>query len=151
MTAGLAQAFNLTSTYNSLHLVLATEGAAVLAVLGDLHLLDGLPQAGTITSSILAGDSDLLSPLGHRGSQALLLKQGHRSGLVIITVRRAEFLIKQLKNTVSVKVRSSSTPCGCVRSEQETDSEARRRCPVACLVQLYSRTQKLTLLKVDDK
>ena len=51
-------------------------------MLGDLHLLDGLPQAGTITGSILAGDSDLLSPLGHRGSQALLLKQGHRSGRI---------------------------------------------------------------------
>ena len=134
MTAGLAQAFTLTSTYNSLHLVLATEGAAVLAVLGDLHLLDGLPQAGTITGSILAGDSDLLSPLGHRGSQALLLKQGHRSGLVFVTGHTVEFLIKQLKNTVSVKVRSSSTPCGCVRSEQETDSEAGRSCPVTCLV-----------------
>ena len=104
MTAGLAQAFTLTSTYNSLHLVLATEGAAVLAVLGDLHLLDGLPQAGTITGSILAGDSDLLSPLGHRGSQALLLKHGHRSGLAIIIIHMAKFLIKQLKNTVSVKV-----------------------------------------------
>ena len=136
MTAGLAQAFTLTSTYNSLHLVLATEGAAVLAVLGDLHLLDGLPQAGTITGSILAGDSDLLSPLGHRGSQALLLKQGHRSGLVFVTVHTVEFLIKQLKNTVSVKVRSSSTPCGCVRSEQETDFEAGRRCPVTCLVHI---------------
>ena len=69
-------------------------------MLGDLHLLDGLPQAGTITGSILAGDSDLLSPLGHRGSQALLLKQGHRSGLAVITVHTAYFLIKQLKNIV---------------------------------------------------
>ena len=146
MTAGLAQAFRPNFTYNSLHLVLATEGAAVLAVLGDLHLLDRLPQAGTITGSILAGDSDLLSPLGHRGSQALLLKYGHRLGLVVITLHTAEFLIKQLKNTVSVKVRSSSTPCGCVRSEQETDPEAGRRCPVTCLedTALYSSTQKLT-------
>ena len=32
----------------SLHLVLATEGAGVLGVLGDLHLLDGLPQRGSI-------------------------------------------------------------------------------------------------------
>ena len=32
----------------SLHLVLATEGAQVLRVLRDLHLLDGLPQGSTI-------------------------------------------------------------------------------------------------------
>ena len=31
-----------------LHLVLATEGAQVLRVLRDLHLLDGLPQGSTI-------------------------------------------------------------------------------------------------------
>ena len=68
MTAGLAQAFTLTSTYNSLHLILATEGAAVLAVLGDLHLLDGLPQASSVPGAVLAGDPNLLGALGHDGS-----------------------------------------------------------------------------------
>ena len=33
-----------------LHLVLATEGAQVLRVLRDLHLLDSLPQGSTIPS-----------------------------------------------------------------------------------------------------
>ena len=49
----------------SLHLVLATESAQVLAVLGNFHLLDSLPQTGTISGSVLSGDSDLLCSLGH--------------------------------------------------------------------------------------
>jgi len=48
-----------------LHLVLATEGASVLRVLGDFHLLDGLPEAGAVPGAVLAGDSNLLGSLGH--------------------------------------------------------------------------------------
>ena len=55
--------------YLSLHLVLSAEGAVVFAVLGDFHLLDSLPQAGTITGTILSGDSDLLGSLSHRASR----------------------------------------------------------------------------------
>merc|ERR1719245_2146531 len=49
----------------SLHLVLATEGAAVLGMLADLHLLDSLPEAGSIPGAVLASNSDLLGALGH--------------------------------------------------------------------------------------
>ena len=49
----------------SLHLVLPAESAEKLAVLRDLHLLDSLPEAGTITGSVLPGDSNLLGSLGH--------------------------------------------------------------------------------------
>ena len=48
-----------------LHLVLATEGAQVLRVLRDLHLLDGFPQAGSVPGAVLAGDPNLLCSLGH--------------------------------------------------------------------------------------
>ena len=47
------------------HLVLAAEGAGVLGVLGDLHLLHGLPQGGSVPGAVLTGDSDLLGALGH--------------------------------------------------------------------------------------
>ena len=56
---------DIISTYNSFHLVLSTEGAVVFAVLGDLHLLDGLPQAGSVPGAVLAGDPNLLGALGH--------------------------------------------------------------------------------------
>jgi hypothetical protein len=51
---------------NSLALdrVLAAEGASVLGVLCDLHLTDLLSQRGTITSSVLADNANLLSSLG---------------------------------------------------------------------------------------
>merc|ERR1719336_1277601 len=48
-----------------LHALLATEGAHVLGVLADLHLLHGLTEGGTIPGSVLAGDTDLLGTLGH--------------------------------------------------------------------------------------
>merc|ERR1719270_562041 len=48
-----------------LHLVLATEGAQVLRVLRDLHLLDGLPQGSTIPGAVLSSDSNLLGALRH--------------------------------------------------------------------------------------
>ena len=63
-----------------LHLVLAAEGAGVLRVLRDLHLLHSLPQGGAVPrfsndfwtlhrgflpGAILSGDSDLLGALGH--------------------------------------------------------------------------------------
>ena len=58
--------FNMTIVNHlSLHLVLATESAQVFAVLRDFHLLDSLPQTGTISGSVLSGDSDLLCSLGH--------------------------------------------------------------------------------------
>ena len=47
------------------HLVLAAEGAGVLGVLGDLHLLHGLPQGGSVPGAVFTGDSDLLGALGH--------------------------------------------------------------------------------------
>ena len=37
-------------------------------MLGDLHLLDGLPEAGAIPGAVLAGDPNLLGALGHDGS-----------------------------------------------------------------------------------
>ena len=58
----------------SLHLVLSAEGAVVFTVLGDFHLLDSLPQAGTITGTILSGDPDLLGSLSHHALHVLLLK-----------------------------------------------------------------------------
>jgi len=57
----------------SLHLVLSAEGAVVFTVLGDFHLLDSLPQAGTITGTILSGDPDLLGSLSHHALHVLLL------------------------------------------------------------------------------
>ena len=48
-----------------LHLVLSTEGACVLGMLGDFHLLDGLPKAGAVPGAVLAGDPNLLGSLGH--------------------------------------------------------------------------------------
>ena len=34
-------------------------------MLRDLHLLDGLPQTGSVPGPVLAGDPDLLGALGH--------------------------------------------------------------------------------------
>lgn len=45
------------------HFYLAAKAAKVLGVLCNLNLLDLLPQAGTITSTILAHDADLLCAL----------------------------------------------------------------------------------------
>merc|ERR1719260_499329 len=49
----------------ALHGVLTTECAGVLAMLRNFHLLDSLPQRGTIPGTIFTGDSDLLGTLGH--------------------------------------------------------------------------------------
>jgi len=43
---------------------LSAEGASVLGVLRDLHLLDGLSEGGAIPSSVLSDNTDLLSALG---------------------------------------------------------------------------------------
>jgi len=42
---------------------LSTERTGVFAVLRDFHLLDHLPERGTITGAIFTGDSNLLSTL----------------------------------------------------------------------------------------
>ena len=75
----------------SLHLVLSAEGASVLAVLRDFHLLDGLPQAGTVSGSILSGDSNLLGSLGHRNEILQLLKTASRLKIHILTAQLFEF------------------------------------------------------------
>jgi len=49
----------------ALHAVLAAEHASVLGVLGDLDLLDLLTQRGTIASTVLADNTDLLRSLSH--------------------------------------------------------------------------------------
>ena len=41
--------------------VLSAEGAVVLGVLGDFHLLDDLTESSTIASSVFTANSDLLS------------------------------------------------------------------------------------------
>ena len=38
--------------------------ANVLGVLGDFHLLDGLPQGGAVTGAVFADNADLLGTLG---------------------------------------------------------------------------------------
>ena len=48
----------------TLHAVLSAEGAGVLRVLRDFHLLDGLSEGGAIASAVLADNTDLLSALG---------------------------------------------------------------------------------------
>lgn len=48
-----------------LDLVLAAEGAAVLCVLRDLHLLHDFPKGRTIARAVLAGDAHLLRALVH--------------------------------------------------------------------------------------
>ena len=58
----------------SLHLILSAEGAVVFTVLRDFHLLDSLPQAGTITGTVLPGDSNLLGSLSHHALYVFLLK-----------------------------------------------------------------------------
>ena len=45
-------------------------------MLGDLHLLDGLPQASSVPGAVLAGDPNLLGALGHPGS--LSSENNHR-------------------------------------------------------------------------
>lgn len=40
--------------------VLAAEGAGVGSVLRDFHLLHLLPERGTISGTVLAGDADFL-------------------------------------------------------------------------------------------
>merc|ERR1712054_561647 len=44
---------------------LAAEGAGVLGVLSDFHLLHLLTQGGTVTGTIFTGNTDLLCALGH--------------------------------------------------------------------------------------
>ena len=48
----------------TLYAVLSAEGAGVLRVLRDFHLLDGLSEGGAIASAVLADNTDLLSALG---------------------------------------------------------------------------------------
>ena len=47
--------------------VFTAEGAVVLAVLGDLHLLDELSEGGSVAGSVLSRDSDLFRALSHFG------------------------------------------------------------------------------------
>lgn len=44
---------------------LSAEGAGVLGVLGDFHLLDLFSERGTVSSTVLAGNTDLLRALRH--------------------------------------------------------------------------------------
>jgi len=53
---------------------LSAEGASVLAVLGDFHLLDHLTEGGTITGTIFTNDSNLLGALG------LSIIEGYKCG-----------------------------------------------------------------------
>jgi len=55
----------------SLDTVLAAELTEVLAVLADFHLLDLLPDTRTISSTVLADDSNLLRSLRHFRNGAL--------------------------------------------------------------------------------
>lgn len=50
---------------SSLDSVLTTERADVSRMLCDFHLLDILSEGSTITGSVLSGDTDLSSSLGH--------------------------------------------------------------------------------------
>ena len=43
----------------SLHGVLSAEGAAVLGVLGDFHLLDDLSERSTVSGTVFTANSDL--------------------------------------------------------------------------------------------
>jgi len=51
----------------ALDAVLSAELAHVAGVLCDLHLLDLLTERGTVTGTVLSGNSDLLCALGHFG------------------------------------------------------------------------------------
>ena len=48
---------------------LSAEIAEVLGVLRDLHLLDDLSQAGTVSGTILSDDPDFLGALGLQGER----------------------------------------------------------------------------------
>ena len=56
--AALPDAHNL-----SLHIVLPTEDAGVLGVLGDFNLLDDLTEGGTVTGAVFPADADFLGAL----------------------------------------------------------------------------------------
>lgn len=60
----LAAAATPDASSMTLHGLLATEGASVLGMLGNFHLLDGLTKRSTITGTVLAGDSNLFRALG---------------------------------------------------------------------------------------
>lgn len=45
--------------------VFSAEGAGVLCVLGDFHLLDCFTQRGTVADTVLSGHADFLGAFGH--------------------------------------------------------------------------------------
>lgn len=49
----------------SLDVVLTAKDATVGGVLGDFDLADQFSQSGTVTGTVLSGDTDLLSALSH--------------------------------------------------------------------------------------
>jgi len=49
------------------HSGLAAESANVFGVLGDFHLLDLFSEGGTVSCTVLSGNTDLLSSLRHLG------------------------------------------------------------------------------------
>lgn len=49
----------------SLDVVLSAKDASVRGVLGDFDLANQFTQSGTITGTVLSGDSDLLGALSH--------------------------------------------------------------------------------------
>ena len=53
------------SNAGALDIVLSAENASVCAVLGYFNLSDQLSQSGTVSCSVLSGDTDLLSALTH--------------------------------------------------------------------------------------
>ena len=87
----------------SLHLVLSAEGAVVFAVLRDFHLLDSLPQAGTITGTVLSGDPDLLGSLSHHALHVFLLKSVKHTLMRHIIEEKYSFL-KYLNHSVALHV-----------------------------------------------
>ena len=50
---------------STLHRVLSAENATVCRVLRDFHLSGNLTECGTISGSVLSGDSDLFRALTH--------------------------------------------------------------------------------------
>lgn len=61
-----------------LHRILPAKFAEIFAMLTNLHLLNLLPQTGTITGTILSNDSGLLRTLGLHQRKMIQLRTPHR-------------------------------------------------------------------------
>lgn len=61
-----------------LHRILPAKFAEIFAMLTNLHLLNLLPQTGTITGTILSNDSSLLRTLGLHQRKMIQLRTPHR-------------------------------------------------------------------------